>query len=306
MPASEHRIRPALILLLAALVGSQSFAAASNDPTTWWPDPTTGLMWAGQQTQKAMTWQEATNYCAALQLGGYSGWRLPTVIEMSSITDYTRDEHHSYLEFKDGISAFSAWTSTLPDDQHAWFVRIGEAVEIPSFERFLVNGPDTNHLKGKLTTRWGGALCTRPMEADLLQIAKDAQVSSPVPDMVTLKAYVVLNKARAAYGAGQYQESLAQAQNALQMKPGLAPAYWGIGISYGMLGQWDLAVTNLETALKIDKKYGGAKNSLKWAKEGQQAAKKNKAPKAQSPQWNRVRNKLVQFGQNSAEKGDSS
>jgi tetratricopeptide (TPR) repeat protein len=286
MPASEHRMRLALILLLGTLVCSQFFAAASNDPTTWWPDPATGLMWAGQETNR-MAWQEATDYCASLKLGGYSGWRLPTLKEMSSITYYyRRDEYHSYLEFKGGISARGVWTSTLPDDQHAWVVAGGEAIEIPSFERFLANGPDTNHLKGKLTTHWAGALCTRPMEADLLQTAKDAQVNVPVPDLVTLNAYVLLNKARVAYGAGQYQESLAQAQNALQMKLGLAPAYWGIGISYGMLGQWDPAVTNLETALKIDKKYEDAKNSLKWAKEGQQAAKKNKGPKAQSPQWN--------------------
>lgn len=300
MPALEHRMRPALNLLLAALVGAQFSAAATNDPTTWWPDPTTGLMWAGRQTQKGIAWQEATDYCASLQLGGYSGWRLPTLKEMSSITYYRQEEyleehhdgtpdvyvHESYLEFKDEISASSAWTSTLPDDQHAWFVMTGLYKEVPSFERFLVNGTDTNHIMGKLTTHWAGALCTRPMEADLLQIAKDAQVNSPVQDLVTLKAYVPLNKARMAYGAGQYQESLAQAKNALLIKPDLAPAYWGIGISYGMLSQWDLAVTNLETALKIDKKYDDAKNSLKWAKEGQQAAKKNKSPKAKSPQWN--------------------
>jgi hypothetical protein len=40
-----------------------------------------------------------------------------------------------------------------------------------------------------------------------------------------------------------------------------------------MSGQWDLAITNLEIALKIDKDYGDAKDSLKWAKDGQKAAK---------------------------------
>jgi hypothetical protein len=47
-----------------------------------------------------------------------------------------------------------------------------------------------------------------------------------------------------------------------------------------------LAITNLEAALKIDKDYGAAKDALKWAKEGQSAAKKGKCPKAQNPQWN--------------------
>ena len=294
MPALGHRVRPALILLLAALIGSQSFAAAPNDPTptTWWPDPTTGLMWAGQQTKNGMTWQDATNYCTALQLGGYSGWRLPTQSEADAVTFYYKQyyntkygtDYDSYLEFKGGISADFVWTSTLSDSQDAWTVIAGlDAGGSPLF--FWWHGPDSNHLQEKVTNHRAHALCTRPMEADLLQTAKDAQVNVRVPDLVTLNAYVLLNKAKVAYGAGQYQESLAQAQNALQMKPGLAPAYWGIGISYGMLGQWDLAVTNLETALKIDKRYEDAKNSLKWAKQGQQAAKKNKAPKAKSPQW---------------------
>jgi tetratricopeptide (TPR) repeat protein len=124
------------------------------------------------------------------------------------------------------------------------------------------------------------------MEADLLQIAKDAQVNSPVQDLQTLKANVPLNQARQAYQAGQFQESIDQAKIALGLKPNLAPAYWGRGISYGMLGQWDLSISNLEAALKIDKGYSDAKDSLKWAKEGQKAAKKGDGSKAQSPQWN--------------------
>jgi tetratricopeptide (TPR) repeat protein len=159
-------------------------------------------------------------------------------------------------------------------------------IAVPSFERFIVNGPDTGHFMGKLNTRWASALCTRPMEAELLQIAKEAQVRGPVWDLVTLKANVPLNKPRVAFQAGQFQESITQAKNSLLIKPDLAPAYWGIGISYGRLGQWDLAITNLEAALKIEDNYGNAKESLKWAKEGQKSAKDGKGPKAQSPEWN--------------------
>ena len=123
------------------------------------------------------------------------------------------------------------------------------------------------------------------MEAEILQFAKDAQVNVPVPDILTLKAYVPLNKARIAFHAGQYQESIDQAKNALWVKSDFAPAYWGMGISYGMMGQWDFAITNLEAALKIDKDYGDAKDALKWAKEGQKAAKSGGKIKTQSPQW---------------------
>jgi tetratricopeptide (TPR) repeat protein len=123
------------------------------------------------------------------------------------------------------------------------------------------------------------------MEADLLQIATDAQVNLPVPSIEALKPYVPLNKARLAYEAGQYQESITQARNALSMDPRLQTAWWGIGISYGMLGQWDLAISSLESALKIDKGYGNAKNSLQWAKASKEAAKKGEKPKIKGKEW---------------------
>jgi hypothetical protein len=52
------------------------------------------------------------------------------------------------------------------------------------------------------------------------------------------------------------------------------------------LGQWDLAIINLQAALKIDKGYQDAKNALKWAEEGLKAAKSGGIPKAQAPDWN--------------------
>jgi len=287
MSTSNRRLRAAVVFLCFSAFGAQfSHAASSKNPATWWPDPSSGLMWAGESSKNVMTWSEANDYCTSLHLGGDSGWRLPTLDEMKTISDYRRDSEHYYLEWKGGISAFSAWTSTLSGDQKAWLVRTGKVIEIPSFERFLVNGPDINHVVGKRSLHWAGALCTRPMEADLLQIAKDAQVNNPVPDISTLQAYVPLNKARLAYRAGQFQESITQSKSAIMLKPDLASAYWGAGISHGMLGQWDLAITNLEAALKLDKTYADAKDALKWAKTGQKAAKNGKSPKAQSPQWN--------------------
>ena len=65
----------------------------------------------------------------------------------------------------------------------------------------------------------------------------------------------------------------------------MADAYWGIGISYGMLGQWDQAIASLEAALKIDKGYGDAKDSLQWAKDNQKAAKQAKTAKDKPPLW---------------------
>jgi tetratricopeptide (TPR) repeat protein len=228
-----------------------------------------------------MSWKDANNYCASLKLGGYTGWRLPTLDEVKAIT-YLQGVTPGYgdpytgLEFKGGISgsdSFIIWTSTLSRVDGAWTVLIGDPLGAAPF--------NTNLLTDTLFV-----ICTRHMESDLLQIATDAQVHSPISDLQTLKDYALLAKARLAFQSGQYQESIRQAKNALLVKPDFAPAYWGIGISYGKLGQWDLAITNLKAALKIDKNYDEAKNALKWAKERQSDAKNGKKHKILDPWWN--------------------
>ena len=62
-----------------------------------------------------------------------------------------------------------------------------------------------------------------------------------------------LNKARLAYRADNYQESITRAQPAISLKADSATATWGIGISYGRLEQWDQTIANLQSALTIDK-----------------------------------------------------
>ncbi len=131
-----------------------------------------------------------------------------------------------------------------------------------------------------------GVVCVRPMDPNLLQTAKAAAVDHPVPDLQTLQTFIPLNKARLAYQAGNYQQSIAQAQLALSLKADPATDYWGIGISYGRLGQWDQAIANLQSALAIDKNFAAAETALKWAKDGQKAAKKGKLPKEPNPTWN--------------------
>ena len=52
-----------------------------------WTDPATGLMWAGKDNGKAVSWQKAKKYCRDWRADGYSDWRLPTTDELQEIYD---------------------------------------------------------------------------------------------------------------------------------------------------------------------------------------------------------------------------
>ena len=60
-------------------------AEAALHPT--WTDPATGLMWAKKDNGKDVSWEQASEYCAKLQLGGFNDWRLPTIEELAGLYD---------------------------------------------------------------------------------------------------------------------------------------------------------------------------------------------------------------------------
>ena len=54
-------------------------------------DLTTGLMWQQEPPKSTMNWHEAIKYCSGLTLGGLDDWRLPTLPELFSLIDYSRE-----------------------------------------------------------------------------------------------------------------------------------------------------------------------------------------------------------------------
>jgi hypothetical protein len=53
----------------------------------YWVDPSTGLMWAGTDSGKDVSWHKAIKYCRNLRLAGYRHWRLATLGELVGIYD---------------------------------------------------------------------------------------------------------------------------------------------------------------------------------------------------------------------------
>lgn len=52
-------------------------------------DHETGIVWEQSPSPVRVSWYEAAYYCAQLVVGGRSGWHLPTIEQLSSLTDQT-------------------------------------------------------------------------------------------------------------------------------------------------------------------------------------------------------------------------
>jgi hypothetical protein len=85
----------ALLLSVAAIQASAQSApegqggAQETQARGFWTDPSTGLMWAGKDNGKDVSWNKAMKYCRDLRLAGYSDWRLANMAELQGIYDKT-------------------------------------------------------------------------------------------------------------------------------------------------------------------------------------------------------------------------
>jgi len=74
-------------------------------------DEATGLLWQTQDNNATLPWEGALTYCEGLTLGGQTGWRLPNVNELRSITDLARRDPAIDPAFA-GTDLSYYWTST--------------------------------------------------------------------------------------------------------------------------------------------------------------------------------------------------
>jgi hypothetical protein len=81
-----------LIAIVRTPASAQSSTTASGvaqetQARGFWTDPSTGLMWAGKDNGKGVSWKKAVKYCGNLRLAGYSDWRLATLAELEMVYD---------------------------------------------------------------------------------------------------------------------------------------------------------------------------------------------------------------------------
>lgn len=132
------------LLIAASIVGAQSYSEdggirISTQKHLYWSDPSTGLVWAGNDSGKDMNWRQAAQYCHELSLAGYSTWRLPTIEELESIYEsgakspgeISRTSEHPAYPHNFAVKGAlflsgDPWTSsgtddaTVPPAKHAW------------------------------------------------------------------------------------------------------------------------------------------------------------------------------------------
>ena len=79
-------------------------------------DNVTGLMWQQEDDDDSRDWYEAIDYCEALNLAGYTAWRLPDEYELQGIIDYGRYYPAIDTVYFPNTNSSSYWSSST----HAW------------------------------------------------------------------------------------------------------------------------------------------------------------------------------------------
>ncbi len=72
--------------------------ASMPQSASTWTDPRTGLMWAREDNGSDVNWNQASNYCRNLTLGGYSSWRLATIGELYWMYDPTQNGNGYHIK----------------------------------------------------------------------------------------------------------------------------------------------------------------------------------------------------------------
>jgi tetratricopeptide (TPR) repeat protein len=66
---------------------------------------------------------------------------------------------------------------------------------------------------------------------------------------------------------GRYTECLAEAAQALKLRPGWAEAYGNISAAFLGMNRWDEGIQAARQALLVNPNYQAARNNLRWALE---------------------------------------
>jgi WD40 repeat protein len=90
-----------------------------------WTDRETNLTWTQTDNGKSMNWEEASQYCSDLRLGGFSDWRLPSIEELQTILSLTPSTNLVDVTFPGikpslNLDNVVLWSNSKKEPDAAW------------------------------------------------------------------------------------------------------------------------------------------------------------------------------------------
>lgn len=89
-------------------------------------DRQTGLLWEARPPVKKMSYFEAIDYCANLQIEKTGQWRLPHIKELASIIDESSYNPSIYPYFKSERGLYWSITLNAADHDYAWLINFND------------------------------------------------------------------------------------------------------------------------------------------------------------------------------------
>ena len=114
-------------------------------------DNLTNLTWQRRDLQDGLSQPAAREYCEALEYGTYGDWRLPTLRELKTVIDLSRNSPSFYSDLFFGFPSLQFWTAT----EDPKFVNNG----------FIVEAEDGSHTRSLKTNQFF-AVCVRGFPGD--------------------------------------------------------------------------------------------------------------------------------------------
>lgn len=154
-----------------------------------------------------------------------------------------------------------------------WLLGQGRVAEaIVQLETAVSLNPQLAMQRDLLLTAYeqaGNAAAARQLAQDTLsRIPGDATATTVLagnfksaPDTSSAK---LIDASLSAYRAGKFQQSIAEARQALAIDPHSALAWNNIGAGFGALQQWDLGIAAEQKASNLDPNLQIAQNNLGW------------------------------------------